>query len=610
MREMQRKGIPKQRKRLDFIIKFFFLFFGLWTTHVNAEVTENAPALPKNQQLLYNEEEQQYIRENQHIKVYVVDGMAPIQYQNEKGELQGITKNMFHELELLTGFIFDYIFIEDIHSALKEREAQIMAAIPFTQEDSEFYGDIKLSPEYLSANQTLLLHEGEKATNLKEKIFGAVIGTPVPDSVNQKTTVFFHTREEILDALNKGKIDFSYINAYSASYYLLQNSYDHIISIPSSTKNMELAFGYLHEEDILLPKILNAALQKIEPETIQNYLVEEATKINRKVSLHQVLNNFSLEITLFVFTFIGGLSYLTINSRRDKREIQLQNSRLLALSELSDEYFYEYEVSTDKLTISDELTILLTHYGYKEAVHVVQEGLRKTFAEHKGMMEEHNHSIESIVLTNGEEKQGIYKMINLVIKDDQHIISTIIGKLMDISSFELEKEQLKTKAERDGLTHLYNFDSSKKLIKNKILNYKADSLAAFIVLDIDYFKTINDTLGHQEGNRILQKLSKTLSEVFCKEDILARIGGDEFCIFVDHVAEKELLMEKCRHLLKNVPHTIDDVPISISMGIAYLKEEDNYQTAFKHADEALYVAKGSGRAQIAIYGEENSSIPS
>lgn len=595
----------KKRQR-GLIIFSLFLLFMMQIPKVSAEgfVPNKGPI--ENELLLLNEEEQQYVIENPHISVYVVDGMAPIQYQDENGKLQGITKKIFHEIEMKTGLTFDFIFIEDIRTALKERQAKIMAAIPFTFEDTDFYEDIQLSPEYLTTNQILLLHEGEEATDLKNKIYGAVIGSPIPSSVDRRTTIFFHTREEILDAVNKGEVDFSYINAFSASYYLLQNSYDHIVSVPSAIQNTELSFGYLDKEDLYLPQILNKALKTINTDQIQNFIVEEATKIDREVSLQLVLTNFTVEITSIILLFILGLSGLTIKFRRDNREFKLQNNRFRALSELSEEYFYEYDVIQDNINISDELKVLLTNYDYKESLSVLQAGLKKTFTEHRQqtrMIEGHNHSVENIILKGAFEKKGTYKMVNLIIRDEQHAISMIIGKLIDISNFEKEKESLKIKAERDGLTKLYNYESSRELIKERMLQFDSSFLAAFIVLDIDYFKSINDTLGHHEGNRILQKMGKLLLNNFRKDDIPARIGGDEFSIYVDRFTMKEQVIEKCHELIESMNEAVDDVPISISIGLVFIKEEDNYQTAFKHADEALYKAKRSGRARIAIYEE-------
>lgn len=280
-----------QKKRLMGTIIALFFTIIIWSPEMNAEGPDPNKGPLKSELLSLSDEEQQYVIENPHISVYVVDGMAPIQYQDRNGQLQGITRKIFHELEMKTGFTFDFIFIEDIRSSLKERQADILAAIPFTFEDTEFYEDIQLSPEYLTTNQILILHEGEEATHLKNKIYGAVIGSPLPKSVDRRTTVFFHTREEILDAVDKGAVDFSYINAFSASYYLLQNSYDHIVSIPSAIQNTELSFGYLDKDDPFLSQILNKALGTIDTDQIQNFIVEEATKIDRKVSLQVVFNN-------------------------------------------------------------------------------------------------------------------------------------------------------------------------------------------------------------------------------------------------------------------------------------------------------------------------------
>ncbi len=105
--------------------------------------------------------------------------------------------------------------------------------------------------------------------------------------------------------------------------------------------------------------------------------------------------------------------------------------------------------------------------------------------------------------------------------------------MLKILTSKNEEIRLKLKAERDTLTGLYNKGTTEKLI-NDFLNSEEASLGmhAFLIVDIDNFKSVNDNLGHVFGDKVLFEVSKNLKPIFRKDDIVGRIGGDEFIVFL------------------------------------------------------------------------------
>jgi len=168
----------------------------------------------------------------------------------------------------------------------------------------------------------------------------------------------------------------------------------------------------------------------------------------------------------------------------------------------------------------------------------------------------------------------------------------------------LENIQLITNhANRDFLTGLYNrryfFDNTTKYFEEAVNNGES---FAITMVDIDHFKKINDTYGHDVGDKAIVNLSEILRSGVDRNDLVARFGGEEFCIVLKNISEKNALtvMERIRNNVKNsVTKTDDgqDVTFTISIGIA-LYHEATLEETINEADMLLYNAKQNGRDQV------------
>ena len=131
--------------------------------------------------------------------------------------------------------------------------------------------------------------------------------------------------------------------------------------------------------------------------------------------------------------------------------------------------------------------------------------------------------------------------------------------------------------------------------------------SAFFMLDIDHFKHINDNYGHQVGDRALQHFVRTTQSLLNPQDLLGRLGGEEFAIFISNTNKETAYQhaEKIRKHISQSPITIEQsqtFSIQTSIGICICTPEKNYSTEqlFKHADDARYRAKRQGRNQVVI----------
>lgn len=123
-----------------------------------------------------------------------------------------------------------------------------------------------------------------------------------------------------------------------------------------------------------------------------------------------------------------------------------------------------------------------------------------------------------------------------------------------------------------------------------------------LTFDIDFFKKINDTLGHLYGDEVLLQISQVMHRCFSADDALFRFGGDEFVVLLDNKSQREV-EDICRQLLAgaaNIRHEKTG-PVTLSIGITALNLEDNPVSVLMKADKALYFAKENGRNQWAFY---------
>lgn len=152
-------------------------------------------------------------------------------------------------------------------------------------------------------------------------------------------------------------------------------------------------------------------------------------------------------------------------------------------------------------------------------------------------------------------------------------------------------EKIKKLAERDGLTGLLNFRS----FCERFDSAKKDGAWLFII-DVDNFKSINDTYGHLAGNKALKLLAAIMRDSVCGGDLLCRMGGDEFLILFCRPLTADEAANTARRLIENVGQIGGEAPISgISIGITQTADGQSLHSAIKKADKALYISKTSGK---------------
>ncbi|MDL2236731.1 diguanylate cyclase [Christensenellaceae bacterium OttesenSCG-928-K19] len=348
----------------------------------------------------------------------------------------------------------------------------------------------------------------------------------------------------------------------------------------------------------------------------QNVVTEQTDKMN------ELARQLSLYITI---AFVGCIIYIAVVQARDnnalrqtQQTVQLNEDRYKTVVEQANDVVFEWNLIDGSMYYSNK---------WEDLFGVIAEGENQNLAAfephvHEDYRETYMNYIEGLVSGTPVEEVEL-KMMN---KDGAPIwcrirstalyengqLCRVIGTIRDITKEHVEKKKLIIKTLTDSLTGLYTKEASRRLVDGYIKIAPETDESAFMIIDIDNFKAVNDTMGHPYGDKVLRKVAKGIKNTFRKSDIMTRIGGDEFSVFIKNIPDRAFAVKKADEVLEYF-HRITQaekgtVPIYCSIGISFLPGDGNsFDTLYKTADVALYAAKERGKNRYAIYTGESQN---
>lgn len=226
----------------------------------------------------------------------------------------------------------------------------------------------------------------------------------------------------------------------------------------------------------------------------------------------------------------------------------------------------------------------------------------------KLIAEYHNNNtdfeITSEFMENGHPSWILHKYLIYLDPNTENICAIITAR--DITEQKKKELALLDQAQKDQLTGLYNKTATENYIKEFLSDPHNIGDHALMIIDIDNFKTINDTLGHLYGDIVLTRLADKLKPIFRKSDILGRIGGDEFFVFMKNFPNADVVEGKAQEICAAFKNTYSEAEItcsiSASVGVALCPVHGtDFETLYRNADVALYLAKNKGKDNYSIY---------
>lgn len=307
--------------------------------------------------------------------------------------------------------------------------------------------------------------------------------------------------------------------------------------------------------------------------------------------------------------------------KNTQHQLEISEQRYRAVIDQSDSVVFELDCKTGRAEFSD---VWEKKFGYPP----VQENFMEAVV--RGQVIHPNDVHKYLVLFSKAGKGGSYceEIIRLRKGSDRYIWCSVgltsiavadgvptrlVGVVKDVDEEQRAVHKIQDEARRDALTGLYNKKFTQKMIEEYLAGTGINGMHAFLIIDIDHFKQVNDTLGHLLGDAVIAEVARRIQVPFRNSDIIGRFGGDEFVVFIKNIRTRAFVEKKAAEILRSfhTPAPGTDYPLSGSIGISlYSVDGLNYGELYRKADEGLYQAKRNGRDQACFYTEKQENSDS
>lgn len=583
-------------------------------------------------------QEFEYIKQHKTLRVGVIPNKAPIQSLDAKtGEITGVTKSILDYLSEKTGLQFEIVplnYGSNFAQTLREQNIDIVAGLDNNYEQASNW-EVSLTAPYVIANTLIVFNRQTDPTNLEGKTLAVPLEQQKAfDGVRRGSVLAYDNLSACFNAVDEGRADYTYANTYTTPYYINAGGYSNLNFLAVSISTSQTCFGIVSpiEPDLLL--VLNKAIRSI-PESTLSSMIYEASLTKETETVEVFIKKHLPEIFLLimvVLVVIIALLALYLRTRsRAAKSAREENRRHREIYSISNEPFFEYSPHTDTLIISIPSTMkerLLGHSNNvfsaplsEEETHShVNETSYCTFPristekydffspELIAAIITPEKPIADVTCPDAQGEQAWFRITSRIITDKAGRPTSIVGKIIDVSDEVREKAALSQRAEHDGLTGLLNRTAFQEGSEQLLAG---EHCGAFLIIDVDAFKDVNDTYGHLAGDEALRRTSELLKQSFRPSDLIGRLGGDEFAVCIRGSISRQMLEDRCADLVANgisfseaegieKPGTTEH-RITLSLGCVLLKtSQKDYEVVSNCADQALYEAKRTGRDRFII----------
>ena len=341
---------------------------------------------------------------------------------------------------------------------------------------------------------------------------------------------------------------------------------------------------------------------------------KDATSVRIRLSgtrMEGVLHKGQYPVYLSAFTDLACVEEMLRSAEYERRKYAL-------IADISEDLPFEYDFETDTIAYTQKYHKVFGHepviprfrerLGRGEAIDPVSEGFREPFLALDAEKASTEAAPERFLPTHSGRKRW-FALYSTNILDTLGKPVKSVGALRDIDRQKREQLRLLDKSRTDSMTGLYNKVTTEEEIRIALRDARPGSSGVLFMIDIDNFKDVNDSMGHLAGDSIIMEIARQLRRTFRQDDIIGRVGGDEFHVYMRDVSEiagirtrAQSLCSSIRNLFKN--SNIDNA-VSVSVGIAVTERPIAYEDLFRQADVALYHAKGNGKNRYEFFGQSS-----
>lgn len=592
-------------------------------------------------------EEIDYIEKKHTVRMVVDPDWYPYERIGASGVHEGIAADILSLIAARTGLRFELVPTESWEESLEKAKAGHADVVSFlnkTEARSQWL--LFSEPYYTDPNVVITREEHDYVADL-QRLTGEVLVLPKGTSVEERLRTDYpnleillvDSEEEALAYVDRKKADMTLRSLTMAAYVIKKGGYFNLKiagEVPAYTNYLRM--GITQKDEVLLG-IINKGIGSLSQQEIQ-------AAINNHVSI-RVMKGFDYKL----FALMAGFfSIVLLSSFFWMRRIQSLNRRLTQRQEelvrLSEQLSISEALHQSVLNASPDAIILSDEKGNilmasPATLRII--GLEKN-SDLQGMNlmdfvdgTERDRVVSNIqrrlagevfgqTLYKGFKRSGeavVFEVNSEIIQDEHSRPSRFVSIIRDVTdrirvaealkeselryralSEELEQKNLELQqvASIDALTGLKNRHFFNQRILEEIQRAERyGSPLSMLLMDMDHFKRINDTYGHDVGDDVIRTISAALKGNLRQVDLISRWGGEEFVVLMPDIALEEAaeVGEKLRETVERLRHAGDET-VTISGGVSAWSYLDTMETWFSRTDQALYHAKQEGRNRICV----------
>jgi len=591
---------------------------------------------------ILNPEERAYLRQLGTVRMCGDPDWTPYEYVSENGNYEGIAADLIRLIAERTGVRVELVRTADWNESIefsKSGKCDILVFLNQTPQRDEWL--LFTDPYFSDPNVLITRNEHDYISDLTG-FSGEVMALPEGTSIEERVRNDYPglkimktgSEAEAFRMVEDGRAHMTLRSLTMAAYTIKKGGWFNLkISgeIPDYINQMRI--GVVKDKS-LLRAILNKGVKTVTPEDVRNI-------VNRHVPITM---DYRVDYKL-IFKIAGVFFLLIVMGLIWVFQLRRLNRKLVLLSD---------QLQKDRdVRIKAEESLRESKERYQLLVETAQEGI---FVLQDGNLVYYNPMLLTISGYSEDEISG-KPFIDFVFKDDQHLAATnyqnrLKGKnidqrysirahhkngeiiwleisgtcfqwngspatlnfVTDISKRIIIENEMKHMAQYDKLTDLPNRALfSDRLRQALVTAQRNKNQMGVLFIDLDEFKPVNDTFGHEAGDKLLQIVALRIQKVLRGSDTAARIGGDEFIILLPVLNSTESAERVGNKIWRDIsrPYLIDghQIGISSSIGVAVYPEHGKTEIELlKNADEAMYRIKKSGRNGVAVWSPESDSL--
>jgi len=611
-----------------FIYEKYFLF----------KKQNNADQVVVSKPVQLTEEELQWLKAHQPIRIAFEGNFPPYSFINESGKLEGISYDTIQLISQKLNIqleIDSRVVWEEIYQAALDKEIDAIATM-VNRPEREF--QFAFTRPYVFKSLVIVVHELNSLikgrSDLSGKVVALVKGYQYSEDILEDfpeiTPFYVENMHDALVAVETQQADAA-ISYYAATYFI-QNKYllSHIKVAAFYDRNSANESIAVQKDQPILAEIFQKGLSLIteaEVQAIKSKWYPPIEAPNDYETIRQIVGIF-LGVLAVLALWIGQIKYQSRKLKKTKNKLLVTNSELNDLKEnletqvsrrtkqlqnseqkyrslvenLRDEYFfYKHDLNGVITYLSPSFTSIL---GYN--INDCVQDFSYFLSDHSDNAKVIDYTARSIkgekvpayeieVVDNHGYKHKL-EILETPLYDDQGQCIGVEGIAHDVTLLKQTHDRLNWLSYYDELTGLANRRLFKERFEQTIaLSHRSAQSMALLFLDLDRFKTVNDSLGHAVGDEVLRETAERLKRQLRDSDISARMGGDEFTLILpdtDAEAAENVAKKVIGSLLAPYIYNDQQFTLGTSVGIAiYPQDGEDADTLLQQADAAMYVAK-------------------